>query len=530
MDYPHITHHGAQDGVTGSCHQLHMAANSSVLIDCGLFQGADASSHGARADHQVIDFPLDGIRALIVTHVHIDHVGRIPYLLAAGFKGPILCSEPSAKLLPIVLEDAFKLTFSRDQRQVERYIKEVQQRIIALPYNHWFTLHDSDALVSKIRLQRAAHMLGSAYVEVDLQYHPGEASKRIVFSGDLGAPNAPILKPCIPPRRADILVLESTYGDRLHEDRSTRRQRLEQIIEHALANNGTVLIPAFSVGRTQELLYELEDIIHSKKLDTKPKDASTVGAGSDRESQPRRNLEGSAPLSNGKQQNGTGQPLTAGGAKEEQSSVLRNGTDIAWPQLPIILDSPLASRFTQAYRELKDFWNEEAQARVQSGRRPLAFDQLITIDNHAEHQKILNHLVSSARPAIVIAGNGMCSSGRIVNYLKAMLGDPRHDVLFVGYQARGTPGHAIRRFGPENGYVEFDGQRYDIRAGVASIGGYSAHADQAGLVGFVTEMEEWPSEIRLVHGEAGAKAALRQALLAQYTQEGLPLCIDAGRS
>ncbi|UCJ15182.1 MBL fold metallo-hydrolase [Pseudomonas sp. MM211] len=488
MDYPHITHHGAQDGVTGSCHQLHMAANSSVLIDCGLFQGADASADGARADHQIIDFPLDGIRALIVTHVHADHVGRIPYLLAAGFKGPILCSEPSAKLLPIVLEDAFKLTFSRDQKQVERYIKEVQQRIIALPYNHWFTLHDSDGLASKVRLQRAAHMLGSAYVEVDLQYDPGEPSKRIVFSGDLGAPGAPILKPCIPPRRADILLLESTYGDRLHEDRSTRRQRLEQVIEHALANKGTVLIPAFSVGRTQELLYELEDIIHSKKLDNPAVSQTPVGAGH---------------------------------AREAFKTAPNDPAEIAWPSLPIILDSPLASRFTQAYRELKDHWNDEAQARVQSGRRPLAFDQLITIDSHADHQKILNHLVSSARPSIVIAGNGMCSSGRIVNYLKAMLGDPRHDVLFVGYQARGTPGHVIQRFGPRNGYVEFDGQRYEIRAGVHSIGGYSAHADQAGLVSFVTGMEEWPGEIRLVHGEAGAKADLARALEERYVRRRL---------
>ncbi|XXF10699.1 MBL fold metallo-hydrolase [Pseudomonas sp. D2-3] len=492
MEYPRITHHGAQDGVTGSCHQLHMTQHSSVLIDCGLFQGADASPLGARADHQLIEFSLDGIRALIVTHVHVDHVGRIPYLLAAGFKGPILCSEPSAKLLPIVLEDAFKLTFSRDQKQVERYLRQVQERIIALPYDHWFTLQSDESLQAEVRLQRAAHMLGSAYVEIDVQYRPGEASTRIVFSGDLGAPGTPILKPCVPPRRADILVLESTYGDRLHEDRSTRRQRLERVIEHALANNGTVLIPAFSVGRTQELLYELEDIIHGNKLDTKAAPEPPVGAGHARAN-----------------------PEIAPNAPAEPD----------WPRLPIILDSPLASRFTQAYRELKDHWNEEAQARVQAGRRPLAFEQLITVDSHADHQRILNHLASSARPAIVIAGNGMCSSGRIVNYLKAMLGDPRNDVLFVGYQARGTPGHAIQRFGPRNGYVEFDGQRYDIRAAVHSIGGYSAHADQAGLVCFVTAMEQWPGEIRLVHGEEGAKGSLREALLRQYAKAGLAAII-----
>lgn len=156
MDYPDILHHGAKDGVTGSCHQLLMDAQHSLLIDCGLFQGAETSLEGkSGADRLTIEFPLDTIKALVATHVHIDHVGRIPYLLAAGFKGPILCSEPSAKLLPIVLEDAFKLGFSRDQKQVERYIKLIEQRIIALPYKTWFTLHETESLICRIRLQRA---------------------------------------------------------------------------------------------------------------------------------------------------------------------------------------------------------------------------------------------------------------------------------------------------------------------------------------------------------------------------------------
>ena len=493
MDYPKIIHHGADTGVTGSCHQLFLDADTSVLIDCGLFQGADASRYGAGEHHQRIDFPLDGIRALIVTHVHADHVGRIPYLLAAGFKGPIICSIPSMKLLPIVLEDAFKLTFSRDQKQVERYIDEVQDRLIALAYDAWVTLHDSDDLLVRMRLRRAAHMLGSAYVEFDMDKRQGEPSTRVVFSGDLGAGGAPILKPCIPPDRADVLVLESTYGDRLHEDRSTRRQRLERVIEHALADNGTVLIPAFSVGRTQELLYELEDIIHNKKLNASQDSAAHVGAGHARE------MNGSMPTPK---------------------------NEVDWPRLPIILDSPLASEFTDAYRDLKNFWNDEAQERVQSGRRPLAFEQLITIDSHADHQRVLNYLTHSARPAVVIAGSGMCNSGRIVNYLKAMLGDPRHDVLFVSYQAKGTPGHAIQRFGPRGGYVELDGERFDIRAGVHSIGGYSSHADQAGLVSFVTEMQQWPTRIRLVHGEEGPKAALARVLREQYKKRGKPLDIE----
>jgi|GEM_PF-7110398 len=283
--------------------------------------------------------------------------------------------------------------------------------------------------------------------EQQIQNYTG-ASKRVVFSGDLGAPHAPLLLPPEPPERADILVLESTYGDRLHEDRSNRRQRLEAVIEHALQNQGTVLIPAFSIGRTQELLYELEDIIHTQ-LDT-----PAVGA-----------------------------DLSANDATQTL-------TPTNWPQLPIILDSPLASRFTEAYRELKPFWNQEARERVQAGRNPLAFENLIKIDSHTDHIAVVNHLTQTARPAIVIAGNGMCAGGRIVNYLKAMLHDPRHDVLFVGYQVQGTPGHAIQTYGPKGGYVDLDGERFDIRAGITSIGGYSAHADQKGLVEFATGMQQ----------------------------------------
>lgn len=466
MRYPSILHHGAVSGVTGSCHQLQMDAEHALLVDCGLFQGAETSPEGrAGAGRLDIDFSLAGIRALIATHVHIDHVGRIPYLLAAGFKGPILCSEPSAKLLPIVLEDAFKLGFSRDQAKVERYLKLIEQRIVALPYKTWFNLIDSAQLMARIRLQRAGHILGSAYVEVDLHYPLTGERKRVVFSGDLGAPHAPILPAPKAPQRADILVIESTYGDRLHEDRRNRRKRLEQVLEQALADQGTVLIPAFSIGRTQELLYELEDILH------------------------RRASSKRAPV---------------------------NGID--WHNLPIILDSPLASRFTRVYRELEPFWDAEALARVRSGRKPLAFDNLLTVDSHQAHLAMVNRLAQTAQPAIVIAGNGMCSSGRIVNYLKAMLGDVRHNLLFVGYQAEGTPGRQIQRFGPQGGFVEMDGQRYAIRAQVHTMGGYSAHADQNGLVGFVTRMRHWPSEVRIVHGDPAVKQALADALRRGYSQ------------
>lgn len=475
MKQPKLLHHGAREGVTGSCHQLWMDETYSLLIDCGQFQGTDEGP--ANEDGLALDFSVEGIKALVVTHVHIDHVGRIPNLLAAGFEGPILCSEPSAQLLPIVLEDAFRLSISRDQALLERYLEVVQERIIALPYGNWFTLHEIDEAVCKVRLQPAGHVLGSAYVELELGA-PEAGSQRIVFSGDLGAPHSPLLPDLVPPERADLLVLESTYGDRRHEDRAHRRERLQVAIERALADQGTVLIPSFSIGRTQELLYELEEILHE------------------------RNASAEAPVAVGKPD----EPNKEG--------------DIAWPEIPIILDSPLAGRFTRTYQELQDFWDEDARQRMEEGRKPLSFSQLITVDSHDVHMRLVQHLAETARPAIVIAGNGMCSGGRIVNYLKAMLGDPRHNVVFVGYQAKGTPGRDIQAHGPDGGYVELEGERFDIRAGIDSVSGYSAHADQADLVRFVTRMREWPKEIRLIHGEDAAKRQLAEVLETRYRDAG----------
>lgn len=439
MSYPQILHHGAIAGVTGSCHQLQMDAEHGLLIDCGLFQGAEVSPEGrAGANNLAIDFPLTGINALVATHVHIDHVGHIPYLLATGFSGPILCSEPSAKLLPIVLEDAFKLGFSRDQQQVERYLQLLERRIIALPYDSWFTLW---WIARNSWLPFACSALGISLAppmsRSILYYRQTGASQCVVFSGDLGTPHSPLLPAPAAPECADILVIESTDGDRLHEDRRSRRQRLERVIEQALA--GTVLIPAFSIGRAQELLYELEDILHAH--------SST--------------------------------PIGGGGKVSE-------GGPIDWHNLPIILDSPLASRFTWVYREMEPFWDVEALARVREGRKPLSFANLLTVDSHQAHLAMVRRLAETAQPAIVVAAGGMCAGARIVGYLKAMLHDPRHDVLFVGCQAQGTPGRAIQAHGPRGGYVELDEVRYKIGARVSIISGYSAHADQQGLVSFVT--------------------------------------------
>jgi metallo-beta-lactamase family protein len=314
-----ILHHGAVNGVTGSCHQLQLTNNHSesysVLIDCGLFQGDEKEGSSALDDdtsdlaQKQIDFSLDGISVLVVTHCHIDHVGRIPYLLAAGFDGPIYATQATAHLLPLVIEDALKVGVTRNQRLIRSVLNKLKALLKPMPYDQWF---DLDGMSNcKARFQVAGHILGSAYVEfdiLDVSDVKNEGSHRVVFSGDLGAPHSPLLSAPKSTVRVDTLVIESTYGDKLHETREHRRQRLKQAIERSFEDGGTVLIPAFSIGRTQELLYEIEEIIHV--------------------------IESAKKLN-----------------KLDENTVSKGAT--VWDHLDIIIDSPLAAKFTQSYRELK---------------------------------------------------------------------------------------------------------------------------------------------------------------------------------
>ncbi len=450
-----VVHHGAVGGVTGSCHELRIDDDNAVLIDCGLFQGDERSARGAGADSLKIEFPIERVRALIVTHVHIDHVGRIPYLLAAGFGGPIYCSEPSARLLPLVLEDALKVGVTRNKALIRRVMQQLTRMIRPLAYGEWHAIEPVGDTPLSIRLGRAGHILGSCWVQC--RVGAADAAREVVFSGDLGASDTPLLVDPEQPQGCDLLIMESTYGDRNHDGRAERQQALESVLCTALRDRGTVLIPAFSIGRTQELLYELEDILHRN----------------------------------------AGREAVDG---------------LPWDQVEIILDSPLAARFTAVYRELRPYWDKEARARVQDGRHPLAFDQLTTIDSHHDHLSMVGYLARSARPAVVLAAGGMCAGGRVVNYLKALLGDPRHDILFVGYQAAGTPGRVIQRYGPSGGYVDLDGERFDIRARIHTLSGYSAHADQRALIDFVRGMNPPPAEVRLVHGDPEVSAVLAERL------------------
>jgi len=340
-----ILHHGAVSGVTGSCHQLIIDNNNSLLIDCGLFQGADTTGKSTD-DHLSIAFDINTVQALLVTHCHIDHVGRIPYLLAAGFTGPIVTTEATARLLPLVIEDALKVGVTRNHTIISACLKRLNDQLIAVPYRQWFTLSLSDGALAKVKFQPAGHILGSAYIEIDACSADDNAEKpksqRIVFSGDLGATYSPILAAPKSPYKADVLVLESTYGDKNHQGRKARAKNFEKILSKAVNDNGVVIIPAFSIGRTQELLYELEQIVARSK-DEKLND------------------------------------------------------------IEVIVDSPMAAKFTEYYQAFQHLWDKEAKCRLKEGRHPLNFDSLYTVDSHQEHVATIDYLSKRNKPAIVIA-------------------------------------------------------------------------------------------------------------------------------
>ncbi len=437
-------HHGGKDTVTGSCHELRYD-DQAILVDCGLFQGADARPLD-------IEFSIKHIAALLLTHSHIDHIGRLPWLLAKGFNRPIFCTKATAELVPLMLEDGLKLQ-GLNHKQTERVLSRIRKLIVAVNYDLWFEIPFlNNRLEQKdhgrpntllARFQPAGHILGSAYIEVKL---PND--EIVVFSGDLGACNTPLLPDPKSPERADYLLIESTYGDREHEDAATRAERLRIIINRSLEDGGTILIPAFSVGRTQELMFDIEQLVYQHKIDV---------------------------------------------------------------SIPIILDSPMASKVTRSYRQFKELWGEEAKQRLDDHRHPLAFEQCITVEDFRTHQRLVNRLASTGEAAIVVAASGMCQGGRIMAYLKALLPDKRTDVIFAGYQANGTLGVELQA-GKKS--VEIDGEEVRVNAQLHTMSGYSAHADREGLLAFITGIKTKPKQVHLIHGEPKAKKAFAEQIKA----------------
>ena len=446
MAVPDVIHLGAENCVTGSCHLLQWNGLN-IMVDCGAVQGRDQAV-------PVNEWPVkpSNVDFLFITHAHIDHTGRIPELITGGFHGDIICSHPTRALLPVMLMDAMHFMDIKGT-EYQKILKNIDELSWGFEYDQEFDLKNGVTF----SLGRAGHILGSSFIR--FRSEKGGEEYSVQFSGDLGNFDTPILPDPDTPWPCDLLVLESTYGDRLHEGRGERLDALGKALTSALEQGGKVYIPAFALGRTQELLFELDRLFTEEEWSDRFPLLATRG-------------RGRAPV-------------------------------------PVFLDTPLGTKITESFSSMAKFWDREAKDLLRSGDQPFDFEGLYSVLRYADHVKVLEY----DRPAIIIAGSGMCTGGRIVEHLREGLKMPENHVLFVGYQASGTPGRDILKYSRRpGGYVVLQGERVPIKAQVTLLSGYSAHADSRGLVRWVSSMPEKPGRIKLVHGDPHAQSALRDKL------------------
>lgn len=444
-----VTVFGATGAVTGSCHLVE-AAGKRILLDCGMIQGSKIEE---AKNALPFDFDVKGIDAVILSHAHIDHCGRLPVLMQYGYNGPIYAHNATSDLLPVMLEDAASLA-EMDAERRNRFRKDGHSH-----HKPLFTRHDVGQVVRQLErldyrkpamlfpgvtatLQEAGHILGSASVRIQAQ--EGGLTRSLVFSGDIGPLNTPILSDPDPFTQADLVLMESTYGGRLHRDRMATVKEMGVIFETAWNAGGNILIPAFAVGRSQELLYWF-----AKHFD-----------------------------------------------------------DWGLGKWKIFMDSPMASKVVEVYDRHEQLFDDEAKAMFRGKPHPFRLPNLkYTAD--VEDSKAIN---AHDGGCIIIAGSGMCNGGRIRHHLRHNIGSARNHVLFVGYQSAGTLGRLLVDGVPE---VKLFGEFIRVKAQRHTIGGLSAHADQAGLLEWYGAFTARPP-VALVHGEDDARMACALALKMRF--------------
>jgi metallo-beta-lactamase family protein len=442
-----VTCLGGAGSVTGSCYLVETSDGKRVLVDCGLFQGG---KHMETRNWEDWSFDPKTVDTLFLTHAHIDHSGRIPKLVKDGFSGRIITSPPTAELCRIMLLDSAHIQEMDAEWQSRKNRRQAKNSILPL-----YTTEDAEASLKllfpverdnivniepgiKARLRNAGHILGSSILE--LWVDQDNETIKLVFSGDLGKKDQLIVKDPHEIFDADFLFLESTYGDRLHRTFEDSKKELLEAINFSASKGEKVLIPAFAVERTQEILYILGEYQREGLL----------------------------------------------------------------PDIPVYLDSPLAIKATEIFRKNKKYYDEEARAIVKDGFDPFNMPNLKFTEPTRE-SILINE---KEGPAIVIAGNGMCTAGRIKHHLKHNLWRPGASIVFVGYQAQGTTGRRII-----NGVkqVKIFRENISVKARVFTIGGFSAHADQNDLLEWVSHFESKP-RVFIVHGEHSASETLAQKL------------------
>ncbi len=441
---------GAAGEVTGSCHLLR-AAGKKILLDCGMIQGGREEDSRNRER-----FPFDpaDIDAVVLSHAHIDHSGRLPLLVKRGYRGKIHTQAATVDLAKVMLEDAARLA----EQDVEHANRMRERRGLKLLEPLYELADVSDAIGRlhgldygtrvemfpgiHLRLQDAGHILGAAIVEIWIDEGAGE--RKLVFSGDIGPDGTPIMRDATPVHDADLVLMESTYGDRLHRPRDQTIVEIGEVLDAARASGGNVIIPAFAVGRTQELLYWFAH-------------------------------------------------------HYEEWGMQR------WH---VHLDSPMASKVVDVYRRHMHLFDQEGRSQWPKGEDPFTLPGLRFVDSMEESQQ----LNRQARGNIIIAGSGMCNGGRVRHHLKHNLWRPAAHVMIVGYQAQNTLG---RQLVDGHSSVRIFNEIIRVNARIHTVGGLSAHADQQGLMNWYGHFQKRPP-VYLVHGENGAREILAGKLRAAY--------------
>ena len=462
-----ITFLGATKMVTGS-NFLVEGAGKKFLVDCGMYQGGDRDE---MQNHEPFAYDVNEIDFMLLTHAHIDHSGRIPKLYKEGYRNPLITTKATRDLCSIMLPDSGHI-----QEQEIEWRNRKRKREGKEPLPPLYTAQDGidtmeifkpvnyDEIIEidpniYVRFNDAGHMLGSAIIEIWVK-EDGKETKA-VFTGDLGNNDIPLLSSPTMIETADYLVMESTYGGRLHMRNDDKANLFLNIVSETLDKGGTVVIPSFAVGRTQEILYELNNLKDTQEgEDFKKKYATLMKA-------------------------------------------------------PVYVDSPLAISATEIFKENANLFDEETQAVIESGDNPLEFPGL-QFTRTADESKALNEKNESS---IIISASGMCEVGRIKHHLKHHLWDPNSTILFVGYQAPGTLG---RRIVDGEKRVKIFGEEIAVNARIEYIEGYSGHADQEWLMNFVYSFITKPKHIFLVHGEPTGQEILKSKIVDEI---GLPVTI-----
>jgi metallo-beta-lactamase family protein len=420
---------GAAQMVTGSCYFL-TGGQTGLLVDFGMFQGKPEDV-GMNKTKPEIDF--GELSAVLVTHAHLDHCGRLPMLVSLGFSGPIFMTEATKALAELVLYDSAKIAKEADTKSIlytDEDVEKVLKQVTLVEYGDTFAVGDF-----KATFLDAGHILGSASILIE----ETKTGKRVVFSGDLGNTPEPLIAPTHTIDRADIAVMESTYGDEIHGDRN-EIEILTQIVQQAEKEKGTVLIPSFSIERAQELLYIFDQLKKQGKVEN---------------------------------------------------------------DLPVFLDSPMAIRATQVFKDFPELYSKRLKDQVKSDD-PFDFPSLSMCDTIEKSKQIKNY--EGAK--VVIAGSGMMSGGRIIHHAINFLGDPKTQLVFVGYQAEGTMGRAI-----QDGLrsINIWGNQIEIQAQIKEIKTMSSHADQGQLLDWLKKINGL-KEVILIHGEEIPRLVLSEKI------------------